>query len=442
MTSSTGSFSMSGLLGGTAGQIDVTSLISQLMQAAALPQTQLQDQLTAKTTQLTTYQTINTKLSAMLTAGQKLTDTTTWAATSATSSNSSVVATSTAGAPLGTATFSVTSVAQAQVGIVTADASGNVVSDPTQGITINGKNIALSSGSAASVAAAINQAGVGVTANVVNADGGQTILQLTSSKTGSAGAFTTGNGDGTGDFESAVNTIVTAQDAQVQVGSSTNGYTVTSSTNSFSNVIPGVTFSVSAVASNVTITVGNNEQAVSNAVQALVTAANAANTEINTDTAQGAVFAANTSVSSITQSILRGVSNGTSTGGSLSTYGISIDNNGVMSFDATAFAAAYNSDPTGTQKAITDFATSLNSTADSATNASYGSITTAIQATATTASNLNTEISTWNDRLTQIKSQYTAKFTAMETALASLQSQQTYLTSMFNSINKESSSSS
>jgi flagellar hook-associated protein 2 len=434
---------MSGLLGGTAGQIDVTTLISQLMQAAALPQTQLKDQLTAKTTQLTTYQTINTKLASLLAAGQKLTDNNTWAARSATSSSSSVVATSTAGAPLGTATFSVKSVAQAQVSIVTADPSGDVVSDPTQGITINGTNVALTSGSASDVAAAINQAGLGVTANVVNADGGQKILQLTSTKTGTAGAFTTGNGDGTGDFEAgALSTIVDAQDAKVQVGSDTAGYTVTNSTNSFTDVIPGVTFSVSAPADNVSITVDNDEQAVSDAVKALVTAANTATGEINTDTAQGAVFAANPSVSSIAQSILRAVSSGTSTGGSLSTYGISIDSNGVMSFDATAFASAYNADPAGTQTAINGFAASLDSTATDATSPTYGSITTAIQECTSTASRINDEIGTWDDRLATIKSQYTSKFTAMETALAKLQSQQTYLTSMFNSINKSSSDSS
>ena len=69
-------------------------------------------------------------------------------------------------------------------------------------------------------------------------------------------------------------------------------------------------------------------------------------------------------------------------------------------------------------------------------------ITTAITAGQTTVSNLNTQISNWNDRLTQIQDAYTAKFTAMETALAQLQSQQSYLTSMFDSINKTSSSSS
>jgi flagellar hook-associated protein 2 len=433
---------MSGLLGGTAGQIDVTTLISQLMQAAALPQQQLKDQLTTQTTQLTTYQSINTKLSAMLTAGQKITDTTTWAARAATSSVASVVATASAGAPIESATFSVNKVAQAQVSMVTADASGNVVSDPTQGITINGTNVALSTGSAAGVAAAINQANLGVTANVVNADGGQTILQLTSTKTGTAGAFTSGNGDGTGDFIGGLTSITTAQDAQIQVGSGANGYTVTSPTNSFSDVIPGVTFTVSAVATNVTIGVTSSGQAISDAVNALVTAANAATSEIGSDTAQGAALAANASVSSLSQSILRAVSNGTPSGGSFDTYGITIDKNGVMSFDASTFAAAYAADPTGTQQAMNGFAASLNGTATSATDPTYGSITTAIQECTANASNLNDEIGTWNDRLTTIQNQYTAKFTAMETALAGLQSQQTYLTSMFNSINNKNGSSS
>lgn len=441
MTSATGSFTMSGLLGGAAGQIDVTSLIAQLMTAAAVPQKQLQDQLQTETTQLSTYQAINSKLASMLSAGQSLADASTWSATSATSSSSSVVATSSAGAPLGTATFNVKQVAEAQISTIQADANGDVLTAGTTSIQINGTTVSAVTGSASDVAAAINAATVGVTANVVTADnpsgGTMQVLQLTSSKTGTAGAFTIGQ---TG-LVNASQDIVTAQDAQISVGGST-GYTVSSSTNTFTNVIPGVTFSVSAPVSSVTITVGNNEQAVSNAVSALVNAANAANSEIGQDTAQGAVLAANASVESIGQSILSTVSRGTSTGGSFNAYGISIDKNGVMSFDASAFAAAYNADPSGTQQAISAFATSLNSVATNATDPTYGSITTTMQQITTTSSNLTTEIGTWNDRLAQIKNQYTAKFTAMETALASLQSQQTYLTNMFNSMNKNSSSSS
>ena len=55
------------------------------------------------------------------------------------------------------------------------------------------------------------------------------------------------------------------------------------------------------------------------------------------------------------------MSSGTTTGGSLKTYGIDMDSTGKMSFDASAFAAAYAADPTGTQTAVASaFAANLN----------------------------------------------------------------------------------
>jgi len=169
---------------------------------------------------------------------------------------------------------------------------------------------------------------------------------------------------------------------------------------------------------------------------------NAATSEMNKDTDKDAVLATNTQVETISQSILSAVSAGTASGQSLNTYGISIDKNGVMSFDATAFASAYNADPTATENAITDFATALNTTTGNATDPTYGAITTAITAGQSRVSDLNDQISNWNDRLSKIQDAYTAKFTAMETALAKLQSQQTYLTSMFKSMSGSSDSSS
>jgi flagellar hook-associated protein 2 len=55
---------------------------------------------------------------------------------------------------------------------------------------------------------------------------------------------------------------------------------------------------------------------------------------------------------------------------------------------------------------------------------------------------LNTQITAWTTRLADIQTRYQNKFNAMETALARLQSQQTYLNSMINSMNRSSSSSS
>src|SRR5689334_22401460 len=143
-----GSISVSGLLGGTAGQIDTTSLISQLMAAQAVPQNQLKDQLTTNTNQLSAYQSINSRLAAVQTAAQALTDATAWQATKATSSSSAVVATSSASASTGSTTFSVTALARAQVSTVAADSGGVVVTVPSAGIRVtdssgNVHNIAL-----------------------------------------------------------------------------------------------------------------------------------------------------------------------------------------------------------------------------------------------------------------------------------------------------------
>jgi flagellar hook-associated protein 2 len=437
----TGSISLSGLLGGTAGQIDTTTLISQLMAAQEVPQNELKDQLTTTTNQLMAYQAINTKLTAVQTAAQALTGATAWQATAATSSSSAVVATSSATASPGSTTFSVTALARAQVTTVAADSSGTVVSVPSAGIRVtdssgNVHNIALTSGTAADVAAAINAANIGVRASAVQTTQG-VVLQVSSTKTGAANGFSLAG------FDSTPTNLSTAADAQVTVGDpSAGGYTVNSSTNTFTSLIPGVTFSANALADDVTVTVASDESSISNSVSALVSAAAAAATEVSGDTAQGAILQGHGEVNSLVSALSYAVSKGTATGGSLKTYGIDLDSSGKLSFDATAFATAYAADPTGTQAAVNSFAASLNSTATSAVDPTTGTITAAINSATDHTTQLNQEIDDWTTRLTSIQANLQTKYAAMETALARLQSQQTYLTSMFNSMNNSSSSSS
>lgn len=441
MTSSTGSISVSGLLGGTAGQIDVTSLISQLMQAKAIPQSQLKDQLTNVQSELSAYQAINTKMTALQTAAQALTDPSGWTTTAATSSSPTVVATSTGAAQAGATTFDVTRLAAGQISTVAADASGVVVGNPSAGIQITGADgtahqIALTSGSAADVAAAINTAAVGVRASVVQTDQGS-VLQLSSAKTGLANGFTVSG------FDTPPQTLVNAQDAQISVGGTAGaGYTVSSSSNTFSGFIPGVTFSVGALATGVTISVASDEQAISDKVQALVTAANSALAELNHDTGQGAVLQGRFDVSSLASSLMSSVSAGVAGGGSLKTFGIDIDSTGTMSFDPGAFAAAYAADPAGAHDAVSgSFAARLGTAATNAVTAQTGTISQSISGLNDQSTQLNDEIDDWTTRLTDINSALTAKYTVMETALARLQSQQTYLTSMFASLNPSTSGS-
>ena len=435
-----GSISVSGLLGGTAGQIDTTSLISQLMAAQAVPQNQLKDQLTTVTNQLSAYQSINSRLTAVQTAAQALTDATAWRATTATSTSSAVVATSSATALAGSTTFSVTQLARAQVTTIAADSTGTVVSVPSAGIRVtdssgNVHNVALTSGTAADVAAAINAANIGVRASAVQTSQG-VLLQVSSTKTGAASSFTV---DGT---DATPQNLIAAQDAEVTVGDpAAGGYTVTSATNTFTSLIPGVTFSVNALATDVSINVASDGQSISDKVKALVSAAATAASTVSAATAKGAVLQGRGDVNSLAASLAGAVSHGTASGASLKTYGIDLDSSGNLTFDATAFAAAYAADPAGTQSAIAgSFATALNTTASAAIDPTTGSVTVAINAANTRTTSLNSEIDSWTTRLATIQTNLQTKYSAMETALARLQSQQTYLTSMFANMTKSSSS--
>jgi flagellar hook-associated protein 2 len=445
------SFNVSGLLGGVAGSIDTTTLISQMMQAQALPQTMLKNQLSAQQTALSAYQAVNTTVTAVQTAAHAFTDvlSSVWQSTAASSSNAAVVATSSSTAQAGTTIFNVVGLAAAQVTTVKAATDGTVVTTPSNGITITGADgtahaISLTSGSAADVAAAINSAAVGVRASVVNVDDGTgtgstiPLLQLNATATGTKAGFTVSGFDDT-----APATITQAANAQVGVGDpAAGGYTVSSQSNTFTDMIPGVTFSVNAIVSNVAVTVKTDNGAISDKVQALVDAVNSAANTIGQTTAKGAVLQGSYDVTSLQQSLYAAVSKGGPGGTSLHTYGIDMDSTGKLSFDATAFAAAFTKDPTGTQAAVNDFATSLDTVSTGAIDPTTGNITAAITSANGQITDLNTRINDWTPRLALIQTGLQQKFNAMQTALAKLQSQSSYLTSMLKSMSSGSSSSS
>ena len=440
--SAMGSISLSGLLGGTAGQIDTTSLINNLMQAQSVPQNQLRDQLTLVQGRLNEYQVLNTKLTALQKAAEALQDPTTWGATAATSSSTSVVASADGTGSPGSVTFSVTSLARAQITSFAVDQSGNVVDTNTvDSITITDgsgtdHSISLSSGAADDVASAINGAKLGVQATVVTTDQGK-ILQLSATKTGTANGFTVAG------FSSPQTTVVGASDAQVTVGNpNSGGYTLTSSSNSFTNLAPGLTVTVGGLVNNVTVSVDTDPKAISSKVKSLVDAANAAQNELAATTGKGGVLEGRYEVRSIQNAISATVAQGLANNGSLKTYGVDIDKTGQLSFDADAFASAFAANPTATRDAIaTTFGARLQTVADGATAGGTGTITQSITAENSTSDRLNQQIDNWTTRLDRIKSDLQAKYAAMETALSRLQSQQTYLTSMLKSASGSSSSS-
>jgi flagellar hook-associated protein 2 len=418
------SFNVSGLSSG----IDTTSLISQLMTVAAAPQTNLKSQLSTVQAKISAYQGINAKLTAVQTAADNLANAQTWAATKASTSDSSVIASSTTSAPPGlTTTFDVVRLATSQ--ITTVGASGIVVASPPAGIDVidssgTKHHIDLTAGTADAVASAVNAAQVGVRAAVINSDGGPT-LQFTSAVTGKAGAFTVSG------LASTPQDLVSAQDAQIAVGGP-GGYTVSSSTNTFANALPGVTFTVSKPVTGVTLSVASDSSSISNATQAMVTAVNDALGVISTATGQNGIFSGDSTVNALTQQLLGVVAAGAAGGQSYATAGIGLTSTGTLTFDATAFAAAYSSNASTIQSLVqTGLAAGVSHAAAGATDAAVGSFTELISADQAQVTTLTKQISDWDLRLNDQKAALQRKYAAMESALSKLKSQSSYLASIF-----------
>jgi flagellar hook-associated protein 2 len=142
-------------------------------------------------------------------------------------------------------------------------------------------------------------------------------------------------------------------------------------------------------------------------------------------------------------SITGAVAQGTSTGGTFAKFGIDTDMDGNLTFDAAKFAQAYASDPAGTKAAIADtLAGRFATTATDATAGGSGTITQALTESSARSDTLNKQIDNWTARLGRIQSDLQTKYGAMETALSKLQGQQSYLKSMFASMDSSSGSSS
>lgn len=433
------SFNIAGLSSG----IDTASLISQLMTVASRPQTALKTQLSGLQNVVSAYQDINTKLAAVKTAADTLASADTWAGTTATSSDKSVVASGSTAAITGTSTtFTVNKVAKAQVSTVAIANPASAATSVAAGIDLLdaqghvATHVDLTDGSAAGVAAAINNKNAGVRAAVITSDTG-TILQLTSTSTGEASAF------GVSGLTAAAKPLTSAQNAQITVGDPlTGGYTVTSANNTFANAIPGVTFTVSAEVANVTIGVTADSTSISNAAKALVTAVNTALSTIASDTAQGSVLTGDRLMAGITQQLLGVVSSGSS-GQSYSKAGISMTATGALTFDPVAFSAAYAADPTGAQAMVgKTLAAAYSTAADSLSNSTTGSLTRVIKDDTDQESTLTKSIAAWDIKLADQKDSLTARYAAMESALSKLKSQSAYLTSMFDAMSAQTSSSS
>ncbi|MEF9887584.1 flagellar filament capping protein FliD [Citrobacter sp.] len=290
---------------------------------------------------------------------------------SATSNNDANTVTANSQAQAGTYSFYVTQLAQAQQSTFamsddTIAATGTfelTMGDSTMDIDLsaadqNGDGDGMID--AGELVDAINDSddNPGVSAALVKTNGTTTIM-LTSDATGAKSAFSVSvtNNDQLSAAVTNEQTLTKAQDAEIHLGNST-GPAITSSTNTFDDVIPGVTMTFSEVsdpddATDVTtFTVAEDSSGSQAKVQTFVDAYNTLVDTIDSLTSYGddstaaGVFAGDAGMKSLVNQ-MDNIAHASYSGVSIVDYGISLDSNGHLQIDSDKFNEEMAANPDG-----------------------------------------------------------------------------------------------
>ncbi|NNJ61986.1 MAG: flagellar filament capping protein FliD [Dactylosporangium sp.] len=426
------SMSIDGLVSG----LGTSDLISQLMQAESLGQTRLKNKVTSQQKVIASFQSVNTRVASLKTATATLGDSSTWSAAKATASSDAITVTAAAGAPTGKLILDMKELAQATVKTSVVSPTGSIQDGTGVSITVAGTTtpVTVETDTAQGVVDAINTANAGVSAALISSDQGS-VLQLTATKTGTANDFSISG------LAPTLTTITAAADAKIAVGTvGAGGYTVTSATNTFTNLIPNVTITANRVENGISVAVGSDPDAIAAQVQSMVNAANNLISEISSQSAiavggagstTGGPLTGNSLVRELKQSVLSAVTNGMADYGSFSQLGVQTDRTGKLVFDKATFVAAYQADPAAVASAMTDgLAKSLNDLASSANT----NITSAIQSGNNTIRGLNDQVDNWDVRLELRQAALRKQFTNLEVALGKMNEQSSWLASQIASL--------
>jgi len=427
--------SVDGLISG----LNTSDLISQLMRAESAPKQKLQAKVTAHQSVQGALQQINSKLRTLFNLSEALTKNDSYSLTKATSSSDAVTATAGTAAATGQLTFEVKTLAKTHVVTAAYATATTPAVDLTAGLSISinggaavGITVAADKNTPQGVAEAINAAGLDVKAAAVDTGSG-IVLQFTATKSGTANDFTVNGLTGTPKIATE------AADASLVVGGTNPGaYTVTSTSNTFKNLMSGVTLTVSKLAPEVTIGVTRDVDGIADKVRAMVDAANAALADISlksTSNVASAPLKGNAMVRQITSAVLAAVGGGlpTTVGGvttydSFSSAGVQLEKGGKLSFNKETFLAAFDKDPAGTQKLLQDgLAKALKDVSDAASNTTTGSITLTITNGESYTRRLNDEIASWDTRLELRQKALKRQFSNLEVSLSKMKQQSSWL---------------
>jgi flagellar hook-associated protein 2 len=456
MTSASG-LGIDGLVSG----LNTTSLINSLMTAEAQPQTTLKSKVTDTQTTITALQGLNGQVASLATLATTAKAPTALQLFTTSSSATNATSTATAQASAGSFDITVGQVALAKVGVSAAMTSWpSAGSSTSPSLTIVGStgtavDITPASSSIDDVVAAVNSSTAGVKALKVasgtDASGAQQYrIQFSSTTSGKTGDFQVYSGTSADVSSGAATNILTAtgaavikpaQDASVILYAGTAAeQTITSSTNTFTDLLPGVNVTVSAASTTpTTITVAQDTAGASSVASGLVDALNGVLALIATKSAvvnstnsagnnvvSGGPFTGDSAVRGVNDALVSAASMPVN-GRSPSEIGISITKDGTFTFDSSKFATALATDPAGTQAMLSGLAGRVSDAATTASDKYTGQLTSVINGQQSIVTDLNKQVDEWTLRLSDRRTALEKQYATLETQLSALNSQSSSL---------------
>lgn len=287
----------------------------------------------------------------------------------------------------------------------------------------------------------------GVTATMLTEDAG-TRLVLTSSETGTENAISFSSAASGGGALLSTSTLQAATDAVIKV----EGYTHTSSTNTITSAIEGLTLRLSKAepGTELTVDVTRDASASSKAVKDLVTAYNAVlavvkkHASYDADTQTGGPLMGDSAVRTSVQQLraIIGASAGSGVYSTLSQIGVSTTTDGTLSFDSAKLDAAL-ADDTNAVRALFSGNSGVAARLGEALEGMIGDDgRIAAQSTQLQKriESLTDQTAALDRRMALIEARYRRQFTALDTLLGQMQSTGSYLSQQLASLPGSSSS--
>ena len=442
---------------GIGSGLDVAKIVEQTVAAEKVPLKKLEYKAEGIQTQISTYGEIKSLTSKLGDIVSKLTRDSAWNGVSISSSNPTLSGTMTGIAATGTYNIQVAHLAQAQT--TALGGAGGIALAKDQAMGADGtiklkmgaveKDISVSSlDTLTKIATKINEAEMGIQASVVTDVDGKERLMLRSKETGTDKAFTV-------DIDPALTKLgqakaQAAQNAKVKL----NGMEVESSTNTFANTIPGMSFTVSEVTSTAaTLNVKADTEAMKKNIQEFVDTYNELNdlltqsTKYVEESKTAGVLQGDSATVSL-QNSLRMLTQGISgsTGGltRLAEIGIQMQEGGKLSTDTTKLDKALTN-LEGLKGLFANKADALGQGGGIAVNFKNftdkllsfdGTLNTKTDSLERTLKSNSAEQTKVNTRADTLEKRLYAQYSALDTKMASLNALNAYVSQMVTTWNK------